>query len=701
MDRRLYFTHKCRTCNYMFVTERDLLLHEASHDRPDFRCSACHEVFDDEAQLSTHAETGCLSSSDDAAGSGRKQHRVCKACGDVFDKVNDLYKHYVDQHLDRDAGTGADVVSSSDASSKCRSSNTPTCAECGATFACWASLKVHVWRTHGVNMAQKLPQFAPVASACAGDESVAAKGRRLAASRGVAADKPFKCSMCNWAFKYDFSLRSHLKVHEEKRRELIRLLQAGKVAPSVVAGAAVAPSSDGLAAANPAPQQLSQPAKKTVIYVQVKRGFPKDVESDEDRPSSSDTADGSVGAKRIRVLTGLRPAVLCNREQHASCQQETTNSYHMSSSESLVSASQNSESIVVPVAECGDSQVGESTSQEDDSSIRNANPANAAVVRSTTPVVSGDDVDDDEEDEPRHFVCKLCNFTCRYDFSYFAHLSQHDKLKELDIADLQAHLVASATGVDDTAADAAENAIGQCGTAFGRPIVISGPDAADPSGDFTIGMLTETGGLTYLQASQVPGIDGVNYILLCTSDNAAERPSADDLIQEVMPGMEYPTGSHGDDPLIVEGSTINIASHPMNIVAEEVEESPCIGLPTYFDAVDGETYYVVSDVVDRGNNQTANSSVGGADQDLLRYTCDVESFCGDNVIAADSVDVTGAGDVGGCAAVEGIGSERGGAGVLGDDDECDSGETVTCYFCNASFTCKSSLQEHMIRLHVD
>lgn len=682
----------------MFVTERDLLLHEASHDRPDFRCSACHEVFDDEAQLSSHAETGCLSPSDEAAG-GRKQHRVCKACGDVFDKVNDLYKHYVVQHLDRDASNGVSSSSSSgDASSKCRLSNVPTCAECGATFACWASLKVHVWRTHGVNMAQKLPQFAPVASACVSDESAAAKGRRLVASRSVAADKPFKCSMCNWAFKYDFSLRSHLKVHEEKRRELIRLLQAGKVAPPVVVGAAVVPSSDGFAAASPAPQQMSQPAKKTVIYVQVKRGFPKDVEPEEDRPSSSDNVDGGNGAKRIRVNTGLRTAVVCNQQQHPASQQGTTNSYQPSLG-SLVSASQNSASIVVPVAECGDSQADESTTHEDDDNNRDANPSNGTVERSTKSVASSDDEDDD--DEPRHFACKLCNFTCRYDFSYFAHLSQHDKLKELDIVDLQTHLVASTTGVDDTAADAGETAIGECGTAFGRPIVISGPGDPDPNGDFTIGMLTDTGGLTYLQASQVAGIEGVNYILLCTNDSAVERPVVDGLIQEALPGMEYPTESHHDDLLVVEGSTIDIASHSMNIVAEEVEESPCIGLPTYFDAVDGETYYVVSDTVDQSDDHKANEGEGGEEQDLLRYTCDVESFCGDNVIAADSVDGGDVGDVGGRATAADVGRDRG-VGVVGDDDdESDSGETVTCYFCNASFTSKSSLQEHIIRLHVD
>lgn len=177
-DRRLWFTHKCRFCSYLFVCEKDLVCHEATHDAANFMCDRCSSVFDDEEQLMTHVDETCPVA-DSSTDIGR-QH-VCGTCGEIFRFVRELYKHYGEHHMKDqlplthkkpDITNGASI-----------------CGTCGAMFSGTASLKVHLWKAHDLNVVQQRNHIlekndrSAVTGTCGEDDSEVARRRLLVSDK--------------------------------------------------------------------------------------------------------------------------------------------------------------------------------------------------------------------------------------------------------------------------------------------------------------------------------------------------------------------------------------------------------------------------------------------------------------------------------------------------------------------------------------
>jgi len=287
------------------------------------------------------------------------------------------------------------------------------------------------------------------------------------------------------------------------------------------------------------------------------------------------------------------------------------------------------------------------------------NASNSVMrVRQSAPV----DCSPPLREEPFRFSCKLCSFKCHYDFSYVAHLNQHDKLKELEIDDLQSHLVASSTQTPSDSHITNKYAIKVIGASdapyvrghtqvvdsSGMSYILLCPGAADESALVT-GLSHEDAVITTDAANTTECLDS-NIVLVddvCTNIrpdlNSAVRPATDD-----------------DDVDFSGGSEMQ-----------------------FLDLTSGETLYVINEtdlpvalpVDPTSEHQKYSGSYEEAELEVVLpaqpgdgQLLDVASLCTDDDGASDDSDLE---------------------------------DSFTCYYCNVTFTNISQLQRHIVRLHVD
>lgn len=624
-DRRLWFTHKCRFCNYLFVCEKDLVYHEATHDAPDFACDNCSSVFDDAEQLSMHLNNGC-SVADSSTDINR--HHVCRTCGEIFRFVRELYKHYGEHHMDESAlrGKKSDVVDSAS-----------ICANCGAIFSGTASLRVHLWKAHNFNVAQQRDNILENSgrSTCRESDSALADRRLLATVN----DKPFKCSMCNWSFKYDFSFRAHLRMHEEKQRLLEEMVRANCGNQSSVDDVTVVDVEPDTSVS--ASEQVSLP----IVLLPLKRKL-----------HNSNDAECSPRSKA---------SIICNAKCRTSSRYLTTDSdadadcLKQLGSESVSDQHSVHQTSLKPVSVSGTS-----------SELLCQSPNLSPVIADTNSFVTTQSASGDyspSSEEPFHFACKLCSFKCRYDFSYIAHLNQHDKLKELEIDDLQSHLVASS---------------GQM------------PSSGDILNKFAIQVIgTNDSDMSCAKGrTQVVDSSGISYILLCPGavdqtalvTNLSQQPSsiitqpsvAADAVDCLNSGVVFVD----DVQTSVEQDLNSATTTPSN--DEDVDFS--VGSEMQFlNSTSGEAMYVI--------NESSLQVAVPADADAKRQKAAVYEEAETEAVLSPQP-----GD-GQLLGVSGLCSDEEGQ----SDESAASEDTFTCYYCNAIFSSKYPLQQHILQLHVD
>ena len=635
-DRRLWFTHKCRFCNYVFVSEKDLVHHEATHDTPDFACDNCSSVFADAEQLSLHVKDGC-SVSDSSTDIGR-QH-VCGTCGEIFRFVRELYKHYGEHHM-TDKSSLADRKSGS-------IDDAMTCANCGALFSGAASLKVHLWKAHNLNAIQQPDQIQKKngPSPCRDSDTAPSGGRLFVTDQ----NKPFKCSMCNWSFKYDFSYHSHLKMHQQKQRELEEMLRANCESQSSV--------SDNRTRADVEPDSLVSCAGKVRAPIML---FPlkRKLENGND----------------VDCLPGAKVSVAFDAKSAGSQRCSTTNVGTVASSgqdtveqTAWKPVSNISQVSVVRELRCGG--IAQASSEQlhpsPNASLVVMNAGNS-VTRHSVQV----DCSPPLREEPFRFSCKLCSFKCHYDFSYVAHLNQHDKLKELEIDDLQSHLIASSTQTPSGGHIANKYAIKVIGSGAGDVSCVKGH-------------------------TQVVDSSGISYILLC--------PGA---VDETTLVTGLPNDERYEDTVITTDAATTTDCLNSNIVpVDDVNTNMRQDLDSaarpatddddvdfsggsemqFLDLTSGETLYVINE------SHLPVSLPVDATSERQKYSgCEEAEI--EVVLPAQPSD-------GQLLDVAGLCSDE--DGVSDDSDSAAGEDSFTCYYCNVTFTNISQLQRHIVRLHVE
>jgi len=633
-DRRLWFTHKCRICNYLFVCEKDLVHHEATHSAADFVCDSCCCVFDDEAQLNVHVNDGC--SAADCSGDVSRQH-VCGTCGEIFRFVRELYRHYGEQHMDDGSTLASRQPQLVDSVS--------VCAVCTAEFSGAASLKVHLWKAHSLNVVQQRDHILEKnghssnhVTAC--DDVADPKldfSPLVMRAEDRERDKPYKCSMCNWSFKYDFSFHAHLKMHEEKQRLLEEMLRANCGSQTSVVGD-VAEIDTGNLVSNSAEMGIP------LILFPLKRKL----------QNSDDDADCLYGAKL---------SVGCDRKYiKSSCCIVTQTDMGADGERQLCGETYSDQQHSV------DQTCFQTVSVAGAASELHQSPSLSPIVRNSSLSVVRK-----QSEEPLRFACKLCSFKCRYDFSYIAHLNQHDKLKELEIDDLQSHLVASSTQTPSSSHGPNKLAVKVIGS--------------------------DDGGVSYVEGhSEVVDSSAVSYILLCPGavdpHETAVMTSSHQQLQSESAITQSTSGAADcldSSVVLVDVVNSNIGQGldsatrpPASDVDDDVDFS--VGPEMQFlDSTSGETLYVINEAdlqvalpVDVNSDhqksivyEESETEVVSSLEPSSRQLLDMAGLCTDEDVHQD------------------------------ENDSAADEESFICYYCNAAFNNKSELEQHILRLHVD
>ena len=268
-------------------------------------------------------------------------------------------------------------------------------------------------------------------------------------------------------------------------------------------------------------------------------------------------------------------------------------------------------------------------------------------------------------EEPFRFACKLCSFKCRYDFSYIAHLNQHDKLKELEIDDLQSHLVASTTQSDSH---------------IPNKIAIKL-------------ISTDSGDVSYVEGhTELVDSSGISYILLC--------PGAVDQAPLMISNLSKQQPCENVDinnPSVIAGSGDCVTSNvvpvdDVNAIVEQVLDSATRTSSTgddvdftvgpdiqFLDTTSGETMYVINESSDFQVALPTSSSVEHQKNTGCEET-EVEVVLSPQPGDGQLLDVVS---------------------LCSSEDECEAEDSFTCYYCNETFTNMSQLQQHILQLHVD
>jgi len=260
-------------------------------------------------------------------------------------------------------------------------------------------------------------------------------------------------------------------------------------------------------------------------------------------------------------------------------------------------------------------------------------------------------------DEPLRYECKLCSFKCRYDFSYIAHLNQHDKLRELHIDDLQSHLVAAASSAQ-----------------------MPPSSAADVLNRFAIRVIDDhrDGGVPRVDGghSQVVDGSGISYILLCPGP--VDEPAVVTALphQQGSVVAQPPVDCLGSNVVLVDDVVEHgLASRRTPSADDDVVDFDDGPEMRFLNSAGGEeAMYAVND----GSLQVALTTDADRQRTVVYEEAETEV-----VLSPQSqlLDV---------------------ASLCSDEDASVAGEdSFTCYYCNAVFSSKSPLQRHILQLHVD
>lgn len=392
VDRRLWFRHRCIVCKLLFVSERDLVLHEATHDKPDFACTSCSEVFETDQQYNFHLSNGCEPNS---------KAQVCKVCGAVFEQVRDLYDHHSALHLDeykfrcKVCSATFSWLENLEKHELLHQTNSSMCKTCGAIFGSMASLKVHLWKAHSVNIRDQDGHMLEMPFACRsncqdcksiGTSAELCFGCRKSGPEGMVMrqgdEKPYKCQLCNWAFKYDFSYSLHMKMHEEKK----------------------------LLYKTTHPKVLVNRTYRSDIQV---HGLNKPSDLKDDFPLHNDKFEAP---KNIKKTVYIRKANVVHN--------------FPSSKPYVVHLDKRSELLKTGMS--AQERVVQEQVQEPKQISLMSNGDTCRNFLNKVPVVKSEKCQNFSSNSNGAYTCKKCMVTFQYDFSYVAHMKYHEKVKQLD-----------------------------------------------------------------------------------------------------------------------------------------------------------------------------------------------------------------------------------------------------------------------------
>ena len=178
--------HICELCHRGFTNKREFLLHQYNHkEKSSFYCAFCFKTFPSEFAFKRHNKFH-----------EKKKHKMikCRSCEKEFEYVKDLEEHHRQVHLYE---------------KKFR------CTHCKATFSWRENLNKHM-RMHTAPLATKPDHKCEKCSRSFMD-NISMRLHICNASKKPKEDKPdkpFVCKICSKAFKFDFSFEAHMNSHE-------------------------------------------------------------------------------------------------------------------------------------------------------------------------------------------------------------------------------------------------------------------------------------------------------------------------------------------------------------------------------------------------------------------------------------------------------------------------------------------------------
>ncbi|KAK2142205.1 hypothetical protein LSH36_985g01013 [Paralvinella palmiformis] len=177
--------HVCELCHRGFANKREYVLHQYNHkEKCSYYCAFCFKTFPSEFAFKRHnkfhekKKTKCIS---------------CRICDKEFEYVKDLEEHHRQSHLNEKMFR---------------------CKHCQATFSWRENLNKHM-RMHEGPPSKPDHKCAKCGRAFMDNISlrlhICDANKKSDVSKP---DKPFVCKVCNKAFRFDFSYEAHMNSHE-------------------------------------------------------------------------------------------------------------------------------------------------------------------------------------------------------------------------------------------------------------------------------------------------------------------------------------------------------------------------------------------------------------------------------------------------------------------------------------------------------
>lgn len=639
VDRRLWFRHRCIVCKLLFVSERDLVLHEATHDKPSFACTSCSEVFKTDEQYNFHVSVGCEPN-------GKAQ--VCKVCGAVFEQVRDLYDHHSAVHLDeykfrcKVCSATFSWLENLEKHELLHQTNSSMCKTCGAIFGSMASLKVHLWKAHSVNIRDQDGHMLEMPFACRsncqdcksiGTSSELCFGCRKSGPESMAMrqgdEKPYKCHLCNWAFKYDFSYSLHMKMHEEKR------LLDKKTHTKVFVSRTRRSDMQALGLNKP-DLQVNFPSRNDKF--ETKKIFKKTVYIRK--------------ANVVHTLPSSKPYIV-----------------HLDKRSDLKSSMSAQDRAI----------------QEPKQSRLPSNSDACGNFVNKVPVTKSEKSQNFSPNNSGAFTCKKCMVTFQYDFSYVAHMKYHERVKQMN----------SDSGVAQVDIQSSKRTLPNSNLSS-NPVFLDGSSSFINSGGAVLikmsSLVQQDLKLYNILEGKLPlvcpvsGADSsaVKYFLIKAAEDlpvpdAVVAPESNCVVEEVIDSQ---------DPSVV--GVEYVPGELKNCLADEyLKDSTDVAQVILVENQDSSEYLFNSDM-----QLTADQmEFGGIEED---GAVDSERIGGSDIPVVDNVETIEEAYYG--VLIE----ERPEEEIVLESDECSSPSDVcarphVCSFCRAEFRWKTGLKAHMRR----